>query len=73
VSLTAMETITDLLATVERLPEPRRTEARDRVAAALEGPASAARLALGALALDLLDDAHLDHPADRTHARPRSA
>jgi hypothetical protein len=78
VTTTAMETITELLATVERLPEPRRSEARARVATALEGPATAARVALGALALDLLDDPHL-HPASRrhpdlqVHARPRTA
>jgi hypothetical protein len=70
VALTALETITDLLATVERLPEPRRTEARARVAAALEAPAAAARLALGTLALDLLDD---PHATPHAHASPRTA
>jgi hypothetical protein len=72
VALTALETITDLLATVERLPEPRRTEARARVAAALEAPAAAARLALGTLALDLLDDTHA-HATPHAHPSPRTA
>jgi hypothetical protein len=52
----ALDTIADLLATVERLPEPRRSEVRARVADAIAGPAPLARLALGALALELLDD-----------------
>jgi hypothetical protein len=51
----ALDTIRELLAAVERLPEPGRTEARGRVVAAISQPAPAARLALGTLALDLLD------------------
>jgi hypothetical protein len=51
----AMDTITDLLAAVDLLPDPDRSEARERIAAALAQPAPAARLALGTLALDLLD------------------
>jgi hypothetical protein len=50
-----LQTIVELLAVIERLPEPRQAEARARVAAALDAPAPTARAELGVLALDLLD------------------
>lgn len=49
----ALASLPDLLETVERLPEPDRTLARARVAAATQLPAVACRAALGLLALDL--------------------
>jgi hypothetical protein len=48
-----IDSITDLLATIEALPAEERSRARRRVDAALDGPASQARAALGLLALDL--------------------
>ncbi len=50
----ALDTIPDLLAAIDRLPAGARREARERVAAAVEQPAPAARVALGLLALDLV-------------------
>lgn len=49
----ALDSLADLLATVERLPEPDRARARARVDAATQLPAPACRTALGLLALDL--------------------
>jgi hypothetical protein len=49
----AFDSVPELLAAIGALPAPQREAARARVAAALEGPAPAARAALGLLALDL--------------------
>jgi hypothetical protein len=51
----SLDNVTDLLAAIDRLPEPDRAAAVARVEAALAGPAAAARAALGVLALDLAD------------------
>jgi len=52
----ALDSVSDLLAAIERLPDDRGQVARARVAAAIERPADEARLALGLLALDLADE-----------------
>ena len=52
----AFDTVSDLLAHISRLPSEQQLAARDRVALAIEGPAPAARAALGLLALDLAVD-----------------
>ncbi|MEX1162020.1 MAG: hypothetical protein WEB03_00415 [Nitriliruptor sp.] len=52
-----LQTVTDLLATVQRLPEPDRSAARARIDDAVRGDARSCRAALGALALDLVDAA----------------
>jgi hypothetical protein len=51
----ALDSLADLLAAVERLPEPERARARARVAEAVQLPAVACRAALGMLALDLAE------------------
>jgi len=51
-----LDSVADLLAAIEALPEPARTAAADQVEQALTLPASAARMALGLLALDLCDE-----------------
>jgi hypothetical protein len=51
-----LDSVSDLLAAIERLPDDRGRVARARVAAAIERPADEARVALGLLALDLADD-----------------
>jgi hypothetical protein len=48
-----LDTVQDLLAAIERLPEPERLTARARVEAAIDRPAAQARAALGLLALDV--------------------
>jgi hypothetical protein len=48
-----LDSITDLLATIDALPPAERRAARRRVESALDGPAASARAALGLLALDL--------------------
>jgi hypothetical protein len=48
-----LDSITDLLATIDALPPAEQRAARRRVESALDGPAPAARAALGLLALDL--------------------
>lgn len=53
----ALDSVAQLLAAIERLPDDRGAVARARVAAAVERPADEARLALGLLALDLADEA----------------
>lgn len=62
----ALDSLADLLETVERLPEPARRVARARIEAATELSAPACRTALGLLALDLA--APVDGLVDRLSA-----
>jgi hypothetical protein len=58
-----LDSITDLLATIDALPPAEQRVARRRVESALDGPAAAARAALGLLALDLAARNPLDATA----------
>lgn len=51
-----LDSVADLLATIDALPDAARRAATARVEHALDLPAPAARMALGLLALDLLDE-----------------